>query len=139
MVTQEYNHVEQEQEELEVKPIVAGGAEEDYHIDEQVQVQVQVLYGHSHGHDYDHDHDHDQQVEGKEELPVVEPDEQEDFDTEEGEEQVQVQVQVQVQRIQRVEQSVGALGCLESVGHVPSIERPPEPHAMQRYLEGSGP
>ena len=82
-------------------------------------------------------HDHDQQAEGQEEPPVAEPDEQEGFDTKEGEEQVQVQVQVQ--RIQRVGQSVGASGCLESVGHVPSVERPPEPHSMQRYLEGSGP
>ena len=98
------DHVEQEQKELEVRPTVAGDAEEDGHIDEQVQGQV--LYGHGHGHDYDHDHDHDQQVEGKGELPVAEPDEQEDFDTEEEEEQVQVQVQVQ--RIQSVGQSVGA-------------------------------
>ena len=118
---------------MEVRPTVAGGAEEDDRIDEQVQIRV--LYGHGHGHDYNHDHDHDQQVEGKGELPVAEPDEQEDFDIEEEQEQVQVQVQ----RIQRVEQSVGTSGCLESVDHVPSVERLPEPHAMQRYLEGSGP
>ena len=137
MVIQKYNHVEQEQEEPEVRPIVAGGAEEDDHIDEQVQVQV--LYGHGHSHEYDHDHNHNhnQQVEGKKELPVAEPDEQKDFDTKEGEEQVQVQVQVQ--RIQRMVQSVGTLDCLESVGHVLSIKCPPEPHAMQRSLEGSGP
>ena len=42
MVTQEYNHVEQEQEVLEVRPTVAGGAEEDDYIDEMVLVQVQV-------------------------------------------------------------------------------------------------
>ena len=118
---------------MEARPTVAGDAEEDDHIDEQVQVQV--LYGHDY--DHDHDHDHDQQVEGKREQPVAEPDEQGDFDTEEGKEQVQIQVQVQ--RIQRMEQSVGTSGCLESVGHVLSIEHLPEPHAMQRYLEDSGP
>ena len=72
------------------------------------------------------------EAEVQEELPVAEPDEQEGFDTEEEQEQVQIQVQ-------GVVQSVGASGCLESVGHIPSVERPPEPHAMQRYLEGSGP
>jgi hypothetical protein len=61
-------------------------------------------------------------------LPVAEQGGQGDFDIEE--EQVQVQVQGAVQ-------SVGALGCLESAGHVLSVE--PEPDAMQRYLEGSGP
>ena len=74
-----------------------------------------------------------EEAEVQEEQPVAEPDEQEGFDIEEGQEQVQVQ------RIQSVGQSVGASGCLESVGHVPSIEHPPEPHVMQRYLEGSGP
>ena len=110
---------------LEVKPIVAGDEKEDFDIEEHVQ----MLYGHG------HDHDHDEEAEEKVEMPVAEPDEQEGFDIEEGEEQVQVQVQ----RIQRMVQSVGALDCLESVGHVPSVERPPEPHVMQRYLEGSGP
>ena len=134
MVMIDHDHVEQEQEVLEVKPTVVGDVEGDVHIDGivvvlvQVQVQVQCV------HDHDHDHNYEQ-AEEKEELPVAEPDEQVDFDTEEGGEQVQVQVQ----RIQRVGQSVGALGCLESVGHVLSVERPPEPHAMQRYLEGSGP
>ena len=57
MVTEAYTHVEQEQEVSEVRPTVAGGAEEGDHIDEMVQVQVlmqvQVLYIH------DHDHNHE--------------------------------------------------------------------------------
>ena len=136
MVMNDHDHVELEQELLEVKPVVAADEEEDVHIDKQVQVLVLVQDDHDCNHDRDHGHE---LAEVGGELPVAEPNEQEDFDTEEGEEQVQIQVQVQVQRIQSVGQSVGASGCLESVGHVPSVERPPEPHAIQRYLEGSGP
>ena len=65
----------------------------------------------------------------KEELPVAEPDVQEGFDIEE-EEQIQFHVQETVQ-------SDAVWGYFESVDHVPSVE--PEPDAMQRYLEGSGP
>ena len=122
---------------LEVRPTVAGGAEVDVHIGEVVQVQVPVFYGHGHDHEHehDHDHDHDQQAEQKEELPVAEPDEQKDVDIEEEQEQVQVQVQ----SIQRTVQSVGALDCFESAGHVQSVKHLPEPGVMQRYLEDSGP
>ena len=36
----DHDHMEQEQEVLEVKPTVAGDVQEDDYIDEQVQVQV---------------------------------------------------------------------------------------------------
>ena len=134
MVIIDHNHVEQEQEVLKVKPTVAGDVEGDVYIDGivvvLVLVQVECVYNHNYNY---------KQAEEKEELSVAEPDEQEDFDTEEGGKQIQIQVQVQVQRIQRVGQSVGMLGCLKSIGHIPSIECLPEPHAMQRYLEDSGP
>ena len=85
MVTKVYNHVEQEQEVLEVRPTVAEDAVANVHI--VGQVQVQVLYGHDH--DHDHIHDHNQQAEEKEELPVAEPDEQGGFDTEEEQRMVE--------------------------------------------------
>ena len=97
-------------------PIVAGDEEGGVHIAERVLVLVQ-----------DDDHDHEEAEVG-EELPVAEQDAQEGFDI--AEEQVQVQVQEGVQ-------SAGVSGYPVSVGHVPSVE--PEPDAMQRYLEDSGP
>ena len=123
----------QEQEASEVKPFVAADEEEDVHIEGTVQVQRQELeleqYGHGHDHDHGHGHDHEQ-AEGKGERPAAEQDEEGGSGIEGEQEEVQDDVQGAVQ-------SVGALGCLESVGHVPSVE--PEPDAMQRYLEGSGP
>ena len=41
------------------------------------------------------------------------------------------------EQVQEEVQSVGVWGYLEFVGHIRSVE--PEPDAMQRYLEGSGP
>lgn len=103
---------------MKVNPVVAGDEEEDVHIDEQVQVQV--LSGPSPIHE---------EAEVKEELPVAEPDVQEGFHIEE-EEQVQIHVQ-------RAVQSDAGWSYLESIGHIWSVK--PEPDAMQRYLEGSGP
>ena len=114
----------QEQEVSELKPFVAADEEEDVHIEGTAQVQRQELELEQYGHGHDHE-----QAEGKGERPAAEQDEEGGSGIE-GEEEVQVDVQGAVQ-------SVGALGCLESVGHVPSVE--PEPDAMQRYLEGSGP
>ena len=122
MVMIDRDHVEQEQEFWEVMLIVAASEGEDVHIPGlMLQVQAQVQDGHAHGHNHE-------QVEVEEELPVAEQDVQGGFDIEE--EQVQVQVQEGVQ-------SVGASGYPVSVHHVLSVE--PEPDAMQRYLEGSGP
>ena len=88
--------------------------------DVDTDVQVQVQSGHNHNHE---------EAEVKEELLVAEPDVQEGCDIEE-EEQIQFHIQGAVQ-------SNAMWGCLESVGHVQFVE--PEPDAMQRYLEDSGP
>ena len=117
----------QEQEVSELKPFVAAYEEEDVHSEETVQVQRLELEQEQE--QYGHGHDHEQ-AEGKGERPAAEQDEEGGSGIEGEEEEVQVDVQEAVQ-------SVGALGCLESVGHVPSVE--PELDAMQRYLEDSGP
>ena len=122
----------QEQEVSEVKPFVAADEEEGVHIEgtvqeqRQEQEQAQEQYGHDHDHSHGLDHG---QAEEKGERPAAEQDEEGGSGIE-GEEEVQVEVQGAVQ-------SVGALGCFESVGHVPSVE--PELDAMQRYREDSGP
>ena len=111
MVMDDHDDVEQE--------VVVVCEEEDVDTDGQMQVP-EVQSG--------HDHDH-KEAEVQEELLVAKPDVQEDSDIEE-EEQIQFHVQGAVQ-------SDAMLGCLQSVGHVQFIE--PEPDAMQRYLEDSGP
>ena len=111
MVMDDHDDVEQE--------VVVVCEEEDIDTDGQMQVP-EVQSG--------HDHDHEE-AEVQEELLVAEPDVQEDSDIEE-EEQIQFHVQGAVQ-------SDAVWGCLESVGHVQFVE--PEPDAMQRYLEDSGP
>ena len=57
MVMIDHDHVEQEQEVLEVKPTVVGDVEGDVHIDGivvvlvQVQVQMQCVHDHDHNHE----------------------------------------------------------------------------------------
>ena len=126
MVMNDHDHVKQEQELWEANPIDTADGEED--IDIAAIVVVLVLVPVQHAHDHDHDHDHEQAA-VKEALPVAEQDVQEGFDIVE-EEQIQFHVQGAVQ-------SDDGWGYFESAGYVLSVE--PEPDAIQRYLEGSGP
>ena len=121
MVRKGHVHVVQVQEPWELKPIVAADEQGDVYIDGTVLVLEQEQEQDCHGHDHE-------QAGVEAERPVAGQDGQEGSDIEE--EQVQIQVQGALQ-------SDDAWGCLESAGPVRPVE--PEPDAMQRYLEGSGP